>query len=46
MNPFSVVCVISTCMTFPMMMLFTSSGTTPPEARAALAACSAKSVAL
>ena len=33
-------------MTLPKMTLFTSSGATPPAARAALAACSAKSVAL
>lgn len=35
-----------TCMTFPMMTLFMSSGATAPAARAALAACSARSVAL
>lgn len=37
---------INTCMTFPMMTLFMSSGAMPPVARAALAACSARSVAL
>lgn len=37
---------LHTCMTFPMMTLFMSSGAMPPADRAALAACSARSVAL